>query len=214
MKKSVKIFAALAIVAVVFSGCITATVLMTKWAVDEEKEIVGGKVFEESTGTVFYSYNGYTEGMKLTFKDNGKYIHITKPNSGDFTIITPDDVYQGNTKDKTYVHKKNTSGTYYYSDISMVFPVEWFRWEKFADDMVDNTNKSEGSEYIVDKKCVTFTDDHNYKVAGYKRIYMYKKVNGVVKFVATRWKQGSDSDFKVPSDCKEVSGSIDYSENF
>lgn len=213
MKKTLKMVAALSVVATLLSGCITATVLMTKWAVDEKNEIIGGKVFTESSGTVYYSYNGRTEGLKLTFKENGKYIRTDKYD-GTFTIITPKDVYHGNIYDGTYVHQTQKNGEYYYSDLSMVFPVEWFRWEKFADTMVsDNVNKAEGTEYITGKKCITFTED-NYKVAGYSRIYMYKKTNGSMEFTATRWKQEYDDEFTVPVGCKEVSGSIDFSENF
>ena len=43
MKKTIKLFVALSIVATLLSGCITATVLMTKWAIDEQKEIKSGK---------------------------------------------------------------------------------------------------------------------------------------------------------------------------
>ena len=208
MKKSMKIFAALSVVALVFSGCITATVLMTKWAVDEEKEIESGSVFKESEATIIYSCDGWSEGMTLRFKDYGKYIRIDKHNT-DFIIITPDSVYKGNVDNKTYVAKYNDDGEMYYTNISMVFPVEWFRWEKFAEYMVDDTNKKEGSEYIHDRKCVTFTDN-DYKVAGYKRIYMYKEINGSIKFNARQWKQGCEAEFAPPANCKRVSGSIDY----
>lgn len=211
MKKSFKLFAALSVVAIALSGCITATVLMTKWAIDEKNEIVSGKVFEESTGSVFYSYDGYSEGMSLKFKENGKYIRVDRPNSGYFVIITPNKVYKGNTKDKTYVEDENKDGLFYYSDLSMVFPTEWFRWEDFADYMVsdDSENKSEGTAYYADKKCVTFSDEDK-SVAGYKRVYMYKKVGSKEYFRATRWGQGCDATFTPPSDCKKVSGSIDY----
>ena len=214
MKKSFRIFAALSVVAVVLSGCITATVLKTKWAVDEKNEIVSGKVFQETTGSVFYSYDGYSEGMSLKFKENGKYLRVDRPNSGYFLIITPQKVYQGNLKDKTYVEAENKDGVYYFSNLSMVFPTEWFRWEDFAEYMLsDETNKSEGTEYYADKKCTTFTSDEK-KVGGYKRVYMYKEDRGKVIFRATRWGQGCDAQFTPPSECKKVSGSIDYEEAF
>ena len=215
MKKSVKIVAALAVVAIALSGCITATVLMTKWAVDEQKEIKSGKVFKETQGTVEYSSDAYSSGkIVLQFKDNGKYIYITKPNQ-DFILITPTDVYKGNIEDKIYRHAKNTDGNYYFSNLSMVFPTEWFRWEKFAEYMVsdDETNKLEGSEYICGKKCVTFTDD-NYKVAGYNRIYMYKKEGSATIYNAVSFSNKFDANFQIPGGCHEISGAIDYDESF
>lgn len=214
MRKSFRIFAALSVVAVVLSGCITSTVLRTKWAVDEKNEIVSGKVFQETTGSVFYSYDGYSEGMSLKFKESGKYLRVDRPNTGYFLIITPQKVYQGNTKDKTYVEAENKDGVYYFSNLSMVFPTEWFRWEDFAEYMLtDETNKSEGTEYYADKKCTTFTSDEK-KVGGYKRVYMYKEDRGKVIFRATRWAQGCDAQFAPPAECKKVSGSIDYEEAF
>ena len=62
MKKTIKLFVALSIVATLLSGCITATVLMTKWAIDEQKEIKSGKVFKEAQGTVEYSTDAYSSG--------------------------------------------------------------------------------------------------------------------------------------------------------
>ena len=215
MKKSTKIIAALVIVAGVMSSCITATVLRAKWAVEEEEEIVSGKVFEQEKGTFFYSYQGLTDGISLAFKDYGKYLRVDNKYAKTITIITPDKVYQCDTEDKTYVEVENTNGTYYYSNLSMVFPLQWFRFEKFADDMVDseNTNKKEGSVYIQDKKCITFTDD-GYEVAGYDRIFMYKKENNKQVFKCSRLRSDCALELKVPSDYKKVSGSIDYKEDF
>ena len=53
-----------------------------------------------------------------------------------------------------------------------------------------------------------------YKVAGYKRVYMYKKVDGDIKFKAVRFSQACDAEFKAPKDCREVEGSIDFEERF
>ena len=165
MKKTIKLFVALSIVATLLSGCITATVLMTKWAIDEQKEIKSGKVFKEAQGTVEYSTDAYSSGkIVLQFKEYGKYIYITKPNK-DFILITPTDVYKGNITDQTFRHAKNTDGNYYFSDLSMVFPVEWFRWEKFSEYMIaDDTNKIEGTDidilsdaffhFFLDERCL------------------------------------------------------------
>lgn len=215
MKKSTKIIAALVLVAGIMSSCLTATVLRAKWAVEEEEEIVSGKVFEQEKGTFFYSYQGLTEGMSLGFKDYGKYLRVDNNYAKTFIIITPDKVYQGDKEAKTYVEVENTNGAYYYSDLSMVFPLQWFRFEKFADDMVDseNTNKKEGFIYIQDKKCITFTDD-DYEVAGYDRIFMAKKENGKQIFKCSRLRSDCAVELKVPSDYKKVSGRIDYEEDF
>ena len=215
MKKSTKIIAALVLVAGIMSSCLTATVLRAKWAVEEEEEIVSGKVFEQEKGTFFYSYQGLTEGMSLGFKDYGKYLRVDNNYAKTFIIITPDKVYQGDKEAKTYVEVENTNGAYYYSDLSMVFPLQWFRFEKFADDMVDseNTNKKEGSIYIQDKKCITFTDD-DYEVAGYDRIFMAKKENGKQIFKCSRLRSDCAVELSVPSDYKKVSGRIDYEEDF
>lgn len=223
MKKSTKIIAALVIVAGVMSSCLTATVLRAKWAVEEEEEIVSGKVFEIEKGTFFYSYQGLTEGIVLGFKDNGKYLRVDNKYDKTITIITPDKVYQCDTEDKTYVEVDNTNGTYYYSDLTMVFPLQWFRFEKFADDMVDseNTNKKEGTIYFTPKeggdlknfKCITFTDD-DYEVVGYERVFISKKENGKTVFECRRTRKECVLDLKVPSDYKKKSGDIDYKEDF
>lgn len=223
MKKSTKIIAALVLVAGIMSSCITATVLRAKWAVEEEEEIVSGKVFTLEKGTFFYRYQGLTQGMALAFKDYGKYLRVDNYYAKTFIIITPDKVYKGYTDDKTYVEKENTNGAYYYSDLSMVFPIEWFRFEKFADDMVDseNTNKKEGFIYfnpseggdIKNFKCITFTDD-GYEVAGYERIFISKKENNKLVFECNRTRKDCALELSVPSDYKKKSGTIDYEEDF
>ena len=214
MKKTIKLFVALSIVATLLSGCITATVLMTKWAIDEQKEIKSGKVFKEAQGTVEYSTDTYSSGkIVLQFKEYGKYIYITKPNK-DFILITPTDVYKGNITDQTFRHAKNTDGNYYFSNLSMVFPVEWFRWEKFSEYMIaDDTNKIEGTEYICGKKCVTFNED-DFKVSGYNRVYMYKKDGRTTLLDATSFSNKFETNFQIPGGCHEVSGTIEYTENF
>ena len=223
MKKSTKIIAALVLVAGIMSSCLTATVLRAKWAVEEEEEIVSGKVFEQEKGTFFYSYQGLTEGMSLGFKDYGKYLRVDNNYAKTFIIITPDKVYQGDKEAKTYVEVENTNGAYYYSDLSMVFPLQWFRFEKFADDMVDseNTNKKEGTIYykpsqggdLTNFKCITFTDD-DYEVVGYERVFISKKENNKTVFECRRTRKECVLDLKVPSDYKKRSGNIDYKEDF
>ena len=223
MKKSTKFFAALAVVTLIMSSCITATVLRAQWAVDEKEEITSGKVFEEKQGTFFYSYKGYSEGLILCFKDSGEYIYVENKAAKTFVVITPKKVFYGDMEDKTYIVKDNNKGTYYYSNLSMVFPIQWFRWEKFADDMVDSeeSNKKEGTVYFTPKeggdfknlKCNTFTDD-GYEVLGYNRIYISKKENGKQVFELRRTRKNCAYKFEVPTGYKEVSGSIDFNENF
>lgn len=93
MKKSTKIIAVLVIVAGVMSSCITTTVLRAKWAVEEEEEIVSGKVFEQEKGTFFYSYQGLSEGLALAFKDYGN----------------TDDGYEVAEHDRIFMYKKENN---------------------------------------------------------------------------------------------------------
>jgi hypothetical protein len=207
MKKSFKIVAVLAVVATLFSGCITATVLLSKAASDEKKEITSGKVFEIEQATVEFA-----NGDILAFKDYGKYIRVDKAN-GDFLIITPSTAYEGSYQTLTYREQKNTDGTFYYSDVSYVFPENWFRFEKFADDVLGDVTSHEGYETVAGKSCVSFSDI-DYEVAGYKRIYMYKEENGRIVRRALNMNGGCNAEFKVPEGFTKKSGSIDYGERF
>ena len=207
MKKTLKVIALSAVVATLMSGCITATILRTKWASDEKKEITSGKVFEVAQGTVVYS-----DGTILSFKEHGKYIRIDHTNLN-ITIITPEYAYECYYYKGTYARQENTDGTFYYSNLSYVFPVEWFRWEKFADDLVDNQNHSEGTKYVADQKCISFTKDR-YEVAGYKRIYMYKEEDGTVLRRAMSFTSHCDADFNVPASYTKTSDKITFDESF
>ena len=209
MKKSITIVAVIAFVATLFSGCITATILMSKGASDEKTEITGGKVFEIEKATVEYA-----NGDVLSFKNYGKFLRVDKSN-GDFFIITPTTAYEGKAKGKTYVEKENTDGTFYYSDRSYVFPTKWFRLEKFADDMIAGTNNRETYRSVAGKNCTAFRDDDiQYEVAGYKRIYMYKEEGGDVSIHALNMNNSCNVVFEVPADYTKQSGSIDFGERF
>ena len=207
MKKTLKMAAVLAVVATLFSGCITATIIYAKQVSDEKKEITGDKVFEIEKGTITYK-----DGTVLSFKENGKYIEIDEPD-GDFFIITPDYAYEGNALIKKYRQQENTDGTFYYSDRSLVFPVKWFRWERFRDDIVNDVNGSEGSIHIAGKQCISFTND-NMEVAGYNRIYMYKREGARILFEAIDVNSACLVDFQVPADWEKESGRIEFNESF
>jgi len=207
MKKSLKIAAILAVVATVLSGCITATIIYAKLVSDEKKEITSGKVFEIEKGTVIYK-----DGVVLSFKDYGKFIQVNKPD-GSFLIITPNYTYECNTLTKTYRQQENTDGEFYYSDRSRVFPVEWIRWEKFRDDIVDDVNSSEGKTTVANETCISFTSIYA-QVAGYKRIYMLKQEGSRILFEAENVNSACLVDFTVPADWTKEAGKIEYSEAF
>lgn len=209
MKKTLKMTAILAVVATLMSGCITATILLTKWASDEKEEITGGKVFEVAQATVTYS-----DGSVLAFKNHGKYIRFTRSN-GEFVIITPDYCYECFPSRKGYARQANNNGTFYYSNLSYVFPVEWFRWERFADDVINDVNKKEGTKVVAGQTCKSFSDsDTDYEVAGYKRIYMYKEVNGTVLRRAVEYTSSENAEYEVPAGWEKIGNSIDFSEDF
>ncbi len=208
MKKALFIVA-LAFVATAFTGCITATLLMSKASSDEKDEIKSGKVFQIERATVEYA-----TGEVLSFKDYGKYIRIDKLN-GDFLIITPTKAYEGTKSSKTYREQKNNNGEFYYSDRSYVFPTKWFRLDKFADDLIGDTNNSETLRTVAGKTCTSFRDDdHGYEVAGYERIYMYKEENKDVVRRALNMNSSCNVEFTVPSDFTKESGNIAYGERF
>jgi len=209
MKKTITIVAVLAFVATMFSGCLTATLLMSKGASDEKNEITQGKVFEIEKATVEYA-----NGDVLSFKDYGKFIRVDKSN-GDFLIITPTAAYECTKASKSCVMQKNNNGEFYYSDRSYVFPTKWFRLEKFADDIVSDTNHAESIRTVAGKTCTSFRDkEHGYEVAGYNRIYMYKEENGEVLRRALNMNSSCNAVFEVPSDYSQRTGSIEYGEKF
>ena len=207
MKKSIKFYAVLAVVAVLFSSCITATLIMSGLASEEKKEILSGTVFNIPNGTIIYN-----DGSVLSFKKYGKYIRF-EDYDGDFVIITPSYVYQCDHVYKTYAKDKNKDGKYYYTNLSRVFPVEWYRWDKFAKDMVSESNKAEGTMVCAGMSCVAFFTA-NEDVAGYKRIFMYKEVNERKLFEAIDFSSSCNADFEVPNDYEENDNKIVYSEKF
>ena len=207
MKKSLKMAAVLAVVATVFSGCITATIVYAKLVSDEKKEITSGKVFEMEKGTVLYD-----DGLVLSFKEYGKFIQVDKLD-GSFLIITPNYAYEGNALTKTYRQQENTDGEFYYSDRSRVFPIQWIRWEKFRDDIVDDVNSSEGKTVVANETCVSFKTVFT-EVAGYKRIYMLKQEGARILFEAKNVNSACLVDFTVPADWTKEEGKIEYAEAF
>ncbi|MBO4666265.1 MAG: hypothetical protein J5612_05265 [Paludibacteraceae bacterium] len=205
MKKTIKFYAVLATVTVLFSSCITATILMSALATKERDKIKKGEVFEIPNGTVYYE-----DGSMLSFRKYGSYVRFDDYD-GDFTIITPDRVYQCDHVYKTYATDSNKDGKYYYTSLSRVFPVEWYRWDKFADDMYGDENKAEGSMNVAGVSCISFTS-YDMEVAGYKRIFMYQEDRRRVLFRAIEFKSSCHAEFEVPADYEESEDKVVYSE--
>ena len=205
MKKTIKFYAVLAAVTVLFSGCITATIVMSTLATKERDKIKDGEVFEIPNGTVIYE-----DGSPLSFKKYGSYLRFDDYD-GDFVIITPKFVYQCDHVYKTYAIDSNKDGKYYYSNLSRVFPVEWYRWDKFAKDIYGNENKAEGTMNVAGWSCTSFTS-YKEEVAGYKRIFMYKDEKDRVLFRAIELKTACHAEFEVPSDYKQTDDDVVYSE--
>ena len=209
MKKTFKIAAAIALVATVMTGCITATVLYYNEMTKEKAEITDGKVFELAQATVTYS-----DGTVLSFKENGKFLRVEHSDLRTVTIITPDYAYQMDIINKTYAKQENKNGTFYYSDLSLVFPEDWFDYHViWLQDVMRGGENNKGKMDVADKECVSYSED-NTVYAGYKRIYMYKEVDGNVYRRAKLLVSTVIDDFTVPADFKQTSSSIDFSEKF
>ena len=209
MKKTFKIAAAIALVATVMTGCITATVLYYNEMTKEKAEITDGKVFELAQATVTYS-----DGTVLSFKENGKFLRVEHNDLRTVTIITPDYAYQMDINNKTYAKQENKNGTFYYSDLSLVFPEDWFDYHViWLQDVMRGGENNKGKMDVADKECVSYSED-NTVYAGYKRIYMYKEVDGNVYRRAKLLVSTVIDDFTVPADFKQTSSSIDFSEKF
>lgn len=207
MKKSFKMFAVMATVTVLFSGCITATIVMSTLATKEKNKILDGEVFEIPQGTVYYE-----DGSVLSFRRYGQYVRFDDYD-GDFTIITPEKVFQGDHVYKEYREASNKGGKYYYTDLSRVFPVEWFRWDKFAKDMVSDSNQAEGTMVVGGQTCVSFTSAKE-EIAGYKRIYMYKEVGSRIEFRAIDFSSSCHAEFEVPADYTKTKDEVVYTDKF
>ena len=106
MKKTIKVYAVMALVTVLFSGCITATILMSNASKKEKEKILAGEVFGIPNGTITY-----TDGSTLSFKRYGSYIRFDDYD-GDCVIITPSKVYQCDHVHKTYAFDSNKDGKY------------------------------------------------------------------------------------------------------
>ncbi len=208
MKKNFKIAATVAVVALVLSGCVTATVVLTNEAVKEEEEIESGNVFETSKATVTY-YNN----VVLSFKQNGKFIRVDEPNYDRARIIRPDSVFELDLKYKTYISTPNTNGKWYYSDQSYVFPVDWFELHTFLGDVWTSDNSEKGKMDVAGVECVSYTCD-KYEYAGYNRIYMYKKIGSSLHRCAIKYEWKCEADFDIPADFHKVSGTVTYSKDF
>lgn len=209
MKKTIKIVAAVMLVAIVMTGCITATVLYANEASKEKTEITSGKVFEMAQATVTYS-----DGTVLTFKENGKFIRVEHSDLRTVTIITPEYAYQLDKINKTYARQENKNGTFYYSDLSLVFPVSWFDYHIiWVGDLISGGENSKGKIDVADKECTAYSDDYT-TLAGYKRIYMYKEDRGTVYRRAKLLVSTFIDDFAVPVDFKQTGSSIDFAEKF
>ena len=205
MKKTIKVYAVMALVTVLFSGCITATILMSNASKKEEEKILAGEVFGIPNGTITY-----TDGSTLSFKRYGSYIRFDDYD-GDCVIITPSKVYQCDHVHKTYAFDSNKDGKYYYTSLSRVFPVDWYRWDKFAKDLVGDSNKAEGTAVYAGQTCVTFVTAQM-EIAGYKRIYMFREVSDRVLFEAKEFSTSCNAVFEVPEGYKDSGDDVVYTE--
>ena len=205
MKKTIKVYAVMALVTVLFSGCITATILMSNASKKEKEKIIGGEVFEIPNGTITYM-----DGSTLSFKRYGSYIRFDDYD-GDCVIITPSKVYQCDHVYKTYAFDSNKDGKYYYTSLSRVFPTQWYRWDKFAKDLVGSSNKAEGTAVYAGQTCVSFITT-DMEIAGYKRIFMYREVGDRVTMEAKDFSSSCNADFDVPEGYKDSGDDIVYSE--
>ncbi len=209
MKKSFKFAAMIAAVALVMSGCITATVVLTEAANKEEEEILSGQVFEVEKATVTYHNN-----VILSFKQNGKFIRVEEPNKDKVTIIRPDSAFEINTRDKSYISSPNTNGKYYYSDQAYVYPDDWFDLHMFLGDVwtTEDENKSTTMD-VAGRECKAYKSDR-FEYAGYKRVFMYKKVGSTILISAISFDYSCIDDFAVPDGFQHWQGTVYCSRDF
>lgn len=186
MKTKMFSFALLCAVFVIFSGCKAKVWKDISETSEELNEVLSGKLFTVSQGTVVY--NNYsstgvtTEAQTIfTFRNNGKEWAVV--DGTNIQIVKGDKFYTLDASDKT--GSCITFGQEVYGACDYVFFEKGIRFDEVLYE--EDNEVREGTEVIAGKNCVKFTWEDGAVEAGWNRVLFKDIDSDGWGIIATSW---------------------------